>query len=357
MKNILLLLFALIITVILNININSQDMPAGWKEYINLDNGFSVKYPADFTLDETYKITYSGGMTHKNGVFFKPPESFINGTNILDAYFAVEWMPRVNDCFAENFLVIDDYFEREHIDTLNGVLYNVIENTVRNDTEKKQYYEKIYSTEAGIYCFALRYYLITSSAAEHEKAKMDSVFNNMLTAFTIISVNKGYDFKPDWKQYKSKKYAFNIDYPSELMIDETDSSVFNGKFRVNLSFNVPDNIMKGSNLYNSFISVEKLLKDTITSYDYLIRMTYLHNTKYVTENGQKYIVLEGSEGGMSHFYYELIYAADYGKYCYVFRLYYDGVSTGVFEPGVVLQYDELSLLRVFKRMRESFRLK
>ncbi|MBL6852205.1 MAG: hypothetical protein ISS15_17230 [Alphaproteobacteria bacterium] len=75
--------------------------PKGWKTYTDAKNGWSISYPANFTVDPKYQSIEIDPPVH--GVSFSIPESYTKGTNLDDALVAVEVLPGKN-CKPAQFL-------------------------------------------------------------------------------------------------------------------------------------------------------------------------------------------------------------------------------------------------------------
>lgn len=84
----------------------SSELP---QVYSNSAKGFSIRLPADYTIDESYKYQEFGPNKDISGVKFTIPASVAAGTNLsTDAYVSVEEIPNVNpqtdECSAKLFL-------------------------------------------------------------------------------------------------------------------------------------------------------------------------------------------------------------------------------------------------------------
>jgi len=75
--------------------------PAGWKTYTDAKGGWSISYPANFTVDTKYQSLAMDPPV--NGVSFSVPESYGRGTNLNEALVSVEMLPGRN-CKPSQFL-------------------------------------------------------------------------------------------------------------------------------------------------------------------------------------------------------------------------------------------------------------
>jgi membrane-bound inhibitor of C-type lysozyme len=116
---------------------------------------FSVRYPAQFTVDEAYKYTNMGPGKTINGVKFTIDPAMATGTNLSsDTYINVEQIPQATTCSAAMFLdkgmgvssstVVD-----------NGTTYSVA--TTTGAGAGNRYEETVYALPGTNPCVAVRY--------------------------------------------------------------------------------------------------------------------------------------------------------------------------------------------------------
>jgi len=79
------------------------DLP---ESYLNSGAGFSLRYPAGYTVGENYRYTNFGPDQEISGVKFVIPASLAEGTNLssFDTGISIEEIPRILDCNAALFL-------------------------------------------------------------------------------------------------------------------------------------------------------------------------------------------------------------------------------------------------------------
>lgn len=126
------------------------------KVYSDGLNGFSIRYPADYSVDTSYKYQALGPNKDINGVKFTIPVSFATGTNLssFDTGVSVEIIPAVQDCNAGFFLngnnniqtIIDNNSEYSFASTSQGAAGN-------------RYDEEVWAILGTNPCFAVRYFI------------------------------------------------------------------------------------------------------------------------------------------------------------------------------------------------------
>ncbi len=104
------------------------DDPGGLPNvYASGSRGFSIRYPAGWTVDTTYRYTALGPGRAIAGVSFTVPDSLAAGTNLsADSYLSVEELPRADRCTASPFL---GQGARVQVDTVAGTEYSVARRT------------------------------------------------------------------------------------------------------------------------------------------------------------------------------------------------------------------------------------
>ena len=159
------------------------------KTYSSFDWGFSVKYPSDFSVNDSYMYAGLGHERQIRGVSFTIPPDKIEGTNLSpDTRFSVEVMPNVPNCSARLFMAsaskVRAYAE-------DGVGYSEI---VRmNRGAGSTYEEHVYALLQSSPCVAIRYYIhstnITSYTPENiqpfDREDLLAVFDAMKKSVSV----------------------------------------------------------------------------------------------------------------------------------------------------------------------------
>jgi hypothetical protein len=96
--------------------------PKDWKTFANADIGFSVRHPAGYTVDTSYRPDV-GDM---RGVSFAVPDSYTSGTNLLQASVAIERAKDASACSAK--VVLPDAANVRDV-AENGMAYSVADST------------------------------------------------------------------------------------------------------------------------------------------------------------------------------------------------------------------------------------
>jgi hypothetical protein len=132
---------------------NPGDLP---QTYANGTVGFSVRYPADYDLDASYKYQELGPGKDISGTKLIIPKSLSQGTNLssYDTGVSVEVIPAVKDCNASLFL--DQTIDSQNV-TDNDTQYSVAET---NGAGAGNFYEeKIWAVIGTNPCIAVRYFI------------------------------------------------------------------------------------------------------------------------------------------------------------------------------------------------------
>ena len=122
--------------------------------YSNSAKGFSIRYPSDFTVDDTYKYQELGPGKDISGVKFTIPLSMKTGTNLgSDSYVSVEEISKTQTCTASLFL--DQGLA--HTLTDRNIIYSVASSTGAGAGNR--YEETVYATPITNGCLAIRYFI------------------------------------------------------------------------------------------------------------------------------------------------------------------------------------------------------
>lgn len=122
--------------------------------YTSSTLGFSLKYPAAFTVDEGYQYR---GVPNKPiaGIKFVIPGEMATGTNLAaDTGVSVEQLPRALNCTGDIYIVDD---VRASSVSENGVTYSLA--TSSGAAVGNRYEEMVYAIAGSKPCTALRYFI------------------------------------------------------------------------------------------------------------------------------------------------------------------------------------------------------
>ena len=123
--------------------------------YFNDIMGFSVQYPADFTIDDNYTYQGFGPGEEIDGIKFTIPETAATGTNLSrDSYISVEAVPQADVCSADLF-----FGEKVTVKSITdgGVVYSIASST--GARAGNRYEETVYAFPNSSPCLAVRYFV------------------------------------------------------------------------------------------------------------------------------------------------------------------------------------------------------
>jgi membrane-bound inhibitor of C-type lysozyme len=122
--------------------------------YANNDAGFSLRLPAGYAIDESYRYQELGPNKDIYGIKFTIPASVAIGTNLsADSYLSVEEIPQREECSAALFL--DRAAARAVTDASTD--YSVASTT--GAAAGNRYEETVYALPGTNPCVAVRYYI------------------------------------------------------------------------------------------------------------------------------------------------------------------------------------------------------
>jgi len=123
--------------------------------YSNSGDGFSIRLPADYTIDESYRYQELGPGKDIAGVKFTIASSTAAGTNLgADSYISVEEIPQIQNCTATLFL---DQETATSTVTEGNIVYSVASTTGAGAGNR--YEETIYALPDTDPCIAVRYFI------------------------------------------------------------------------------------------------------------------------------------------------------------------------------------------------------
>jgi membrane-bound inhibitor of C-type lysozyme len=132
--------------------------------YESGSEGFSIRYPAHYTVNSDYSYQELGPGKSASGVKFTIDPAIAKGTNLgSDSYISVEEMPRSNSCDASLFLGNPN--SRAHTLTESGTTYSVATSTGAGAGNR--YLETIFAIPGTNPCMAVRYFIHYSVLANY----------------------------------------------------------------------------------------------------------------------------------------------------------------------------------------------
>lgn len=122
--------------------------------YSNGAQGFSIRLPQDYTVDEPYEYQLNPDKKI-SGVRFKISGSLSEGTNLSsDSYVSIELLPQTAECSASLFLDGDHPVAEKNE---NGQTYSVAQ--ASNAGAGNRYEETVYAISGTNPCIAIRYFI------------------------------------------------------------------------------------------------------------------------------------------------------------------------------------------------------
>ena len=119
---------------------------------------------------------------------FVIPESFVDRTNLIDAFISVEWVSGESSCMAQNFIydtnstgtrIVGDktYTYADYTEGAAGSIYE----------------ENVYAYSSGNYCYLIRLHIQSSHAdsdpdnllKEYNRRAILNIFDKMLYSFNL----------------------------------------------------------------------------------------------------------------------------------------------------------------------------
>lgn len=125
--------------------------------YSASDGSFSIRYPANFTVDPGYQYQEMGPTDAISGVKFTIDPAIATGTNLAaDSYISVEQIPGAQSCTADEFLQLNPGDATSTL-TDNGVEYSVASSTGAGAGNR--YEEWVWAIPGSNPCIAVRYFI------------------------------------------------------------------------------------------------------------------------------------------------------------------------------------------------------
>jgi membrane-bound inhibitor of C-type lysozyme len=127
------------------------------RAYSNSAEGFSIRLPSGYTVDESYKYQEFGSGKDISGIKFTIPKSTAAGTNLgSDTAVTVEEIPQTENCAASLFL---NQVQASAASTVvdGSATYSVASSTGAGAGNR--YQETVYALPGTNPCIAMRYFI------------------------------------------------------------------------------------------------------------------------------------------------------------------------------------------------------
>jgi membrane-bound inhibitor of C-type lysozyme len=136
--------------------------------------GFSIRYPAGYTLDEGYNYLLSGTAatpSRISGVKFTIDPAIATGTNLAsDSYASVEQIPQAGTCSADKFLDLANGGKAQDIQD-GDTQYSFA--STSDAAAGNRYEEAVYALPGTNPCIAVRYFLHYGAIGNYPQGAVD----------------------------------------------------------------------------------------------------------------------------------------------------------------------------------------
>jgi len=129
------------------------------QSYENGTQGFSIRYPSDYLINENYQYSDLGPDNFISGVSFTISPSLAEGTNLgSDSYISIEQIPQTQECSPNLFLGPQGDRELPLTSITEGdTTYSVASSTGAGAGNR--YEETVYAIPGTNPCIAVRYFI------------------------------------------------------------------------------------------------------------------------------------------------------------------------------------------------------
>ena len=143
---------------------------------------FSLKYPNDFSMDESYSNISVNQKKPISGVKFTIPLSMATGTNLSsDTGLSIEQLPHAKNCTGDIYLAAN---VKPHKVVDNAVTYSVA--TSSGAAAGNLYEEMVYAVASSSPCIAVRYFIHSSAIGNYSGVVREFDRTALLTVFDKI---------------------------------------------------------------------------------------------------------------------------------------------------------------------------
>jgi len=152
----------------------SQDLP---NTYLDAQKGFSVRYPADYSVDMNYKYQGLGQDKQIEGVKFTIPQGMANGTNLSssDTGVSIEIIPTVENCNAGMFFGSD---VKTQLKTDGDREYSFA--SLNEGAAGNFYEEQVWAFSGMNYCVGVRYLIHSTNIENYPEGSVSQFDKNAL---------------------------------------------------------------------------------------------------------------------------------------------------------------------------------
>lgn len=155
--------------------------------YLDSTAGFSIRYPADYSINTSYKYQNFGPDKDISGVKFTIPASLAVGTNLssFDTGISVEIIPATQDCNARIFLDGVNGLANFQTITDSGVDYSFA--SANDAAAGNRYEEQVWAIPGTNPCIAVRYFIHSGNIGNYpEGAVLEFDRVNLINQFEKI---------------------------------------------------------------------------------------------------------------------------------------------------------------------------
>jgi membrane-bound inhibitor of C-type lysozyme len=177
--------------------------------------GFTMRYPSNFTVDESYEYTALGSEKTIDGVKFMIPQILATGTNLSsDSGISVEWYQNIEQCSADKFIETQNATATTLAD--GGVTYSVLASA--DAGVGNRYEETVFAIPDTNPCIAVRYFLHATALENYASgtilafdkqsllSQYDAIRRSLIVGQTFVT---SHDESGVFEDYKNGTYRFN----------------------------------------------------------------------------------------------------------------------------------------------------
>jgi membrane-bound inhibitor of C-type lysozyme len=158
--------------------------------YLDSKNNFTLRYPADYTVNDSYSYELLGPNRAIAGVKFTIPASMTTGTNLSsDSYISIEHLT-IPSCSPKDFLPVGQDLQVMTVDDGN---FKYLSASTTDAGVGNRYEEYVYAIDGANPCLAIRYFIHYSvfenypagAVTEFDKSALLAQFDAIRGSLTI----------------------------------------------------------------------------------------------------------------------------------------------------------------------------